>query len=109
MTVMDTERIDDYLKLTQQIRRAGINAETYFGSGNLGKQLQYADRCEIPLAIIAGSEEFESGQYQIKDLELGRQLAAEISDHEQWRKERPSQQAVMAGELIAKLKELLNR
>ncbi|MCH7879745.1 MAG: histidine--tRNA ligase, partial [candidate division Zixibacteria bacterium] len=109
VTVMDTERIDDYLKLTQQIRSAGINAEMYLGSRNLGKQLQYADRCEIPLAIIAGSEEFESGQYQIKDLELGRQLAAEISDHEQWRKGRPSQQPVMAGELIAKLKELLKR
>lgn len=109
VTVMDKERTGDYLKLTQEIRGAGINAEMYLGPGNLGKQLQYADRCDIPLAVIAGSDEFESGEYQIKDLELGRRLSSGISDHEEWRKERPSQQSVKADQLIAKLKELLGR
>lgn len=107
VTVMDKERVEDYLKLTQQIRSAGINAEMYLGSGNLGKQLQYADRCDIPLAVIAGSDEFANGEYQIKDLELGRKLSSEISDHEEWRKGRLSQQTVKAEQLIARLKELL--
>lgn len=108
VTVMDKSRLNEYLQLTQKIRQAGISVETYLGSGSIGKQLQYADRRRIPLAIIAGSDEFDSGEYQIKDLELGRELAAGISDRDEWRKGRPSQQAVQAADLLATLKKLLD-
>jgi histidyl-tRNA synthetase len=108
VTVMDKSRIADYLKITSEIRNAGINAEVFTGSGNFGKQLQYADRCGIPLALIAGEDEFASGEYQIKDLELGRRLAGDISDRDAWLKDRPSQQAVKADKLIESIRELLS-
>ncbi|HSG98966.1 MAG TPA: histidine--tRNA ligase [candidate division Zixibacteria bacterium] len=107
VTVMDKSRLDDYITITQQIRSAGVNTETFLGSGSIGKQLQYADRRGIPLAVIAGSDEFTRGEFQVKDLELGRELAAGIEDRDQWRKGRPSQQSVPAERLVDTLKELL--
>ncbi len=107
ITVMDKSRLTDYLQLLQKVRAAGINSEVFVGSGSIGKQLQYADRRGIPLVIIAGSDEFDNGEYQIKDLELGRRLAADISDRDEWLKGRPSQQTVAADSLIEKLNELL--
>ncbi len=107
ITIMDKSRLTDYLQLVQKVRAAGINSEVFVGNGSIGKQLQYADRRGIPLALIAGSDEFSNGEYQIKDLELGRRLAADIEDRDEWLKGRPSQQSVKADELMSKLKELL--
>ena len=107
ITVMDKSRITDYLQLLKQVREAGINSEVFVGSGSIGKQLQYADRRGIPLAVIAGSDEFDNGEYQVKDLELGRRLAADIEKREEWLADRPSQQSVSADMLIATLKDTL--
>lgn len=75
VTVMEPSRLADYQKLTREIRQAGINCEMYLGDEkSLGKQLQYANRQQIPLAIIIGSDEFAKGEVTIKNLKLGGQL-----------------------------------
>ncbi len=107
VTVMDKKCMADYFKLAQEIREAGINAELYLGNGNIGKQMKYADKQEIPLAIIIGSDEFEKKEAQVKDLNLGRKLSEEILDREEWREENPAQQSISRSELISKLREML--
>ena len=109
VTTMDRERLPDYLALGQALRAAGINAEVYLGTGGIGRQLKYADALGIPLALIAGSDEFARGEWQLKDLRLGRELAGTIESRDEWRKGQPAQQTVPAADVVARVKELLGR
>ena len=53
VTVMDRERLNDYISIVSELRSAGIRAEMYFGNPkNFGNQLKYADKRRSPLAII---------------------------------------------------------
>ena len=62
-------RLADYVKLAAAIRRAGFGAEVYSGMQmKLGQQLKYADQRGHRVALVAGSQEFEAGTCQIKDL-----------------------------------------
>jgi histidyl-tRNA synthetase len=75
VTIMEPARLADYQRLTRQLRQAGINTELYLGEEKSpGKQLQYANRLGIPVAILMGSNEFEKGEVTVKDLILGGQL-----------------------------------
>jgi histidyl-tRNA synthetase len=75
VTIMEPERLADYQRLTRQLRQSGINTEMYLGEEKSpGKQLQYANRQGIPVAILMGSNEFEKGEVTVKDLILGGQL-----------------------------------
>ncbi|HAT87415.1 MAG TPA: hypothetical protein DCS30_16555 [Rhizobiales bacterium] len=44
---------------------------------------------------------------QIKDLEEGKRLSAEIEDNQTWRESRPAQIEVPEGDLVSKVKEML--
>lgn len=75
VTVMEPSKIAEYQKLTRELRQAGINTEMYLGEEkSLGKQLQYANRQQIPFAVIIGSDEFAKNEVTIKNLKLGAQL-----------------------------------
>ncbi len=72
VTIMEPGRLADYQRLTRQLRNEGINTEMYLGEERSpGKQLQYANRQHIPVAILMGSNEFQHGEVTIKDLVLG--------------------------------------
>ena len=73
---------------------------------NFGNQMKYADRRGSPVAVIAGSDEFDAGKVQIKDLVLGAKIA-ENATLEEW-KERPSQFEVPRGDMVAKVREILD-
>jgi len=116
VTVMDRDRMADYQEMVGKLRNAYIDpddpskgkirAEVYLGNPkNFGNQMKYADRRGSPVAIIAGSDEFEKGVVQIKDLILGAQLAQDAT-LEEW-KERPSQIEVPRDQLIEKVREIL--
>jgi len=59
------------LPILQQLRQQGVNAELYPSGGKLKKQLDYANNKHIPYVIIIGSDEVESGQITIKNMETG--------------------------------------
>jgi len=67
----DKTRLNDYLQLATSLRRAGIGCEIYPEPKKLGTQLQYADRRGFRVALIAGENEFASGNVQVKDLSTG--------------------------------------
>jgi histidyl-tRNA synthetase len=58
----------DYAAMATELRTAGLNVEVYGGEDKLGKQLKYADRAKVPLAVIYGSREREAGIVKLKDL-----------------------------------------
>ncbi|MCF2491414.1 histidine--tRNA ligase [Dyadobacter sp. CY347] len=61
------------LSVLPKLRAAGINAEIYPDSVKLKKQLDYADRKNIPFVILIGSDEMETGQLTLKNMKTGEQ------------------------------------
>jgi len=100
VTVFDRDRLADYQAMVQTLRSAGIRAELYLGGSGPKAQLKYADRRNSPCVIIQGSDERERGVVQIKDLALGKALAATIEDNATWREERPAQFEVPLSGLV---------
>ena len=106
VTVMDRARMADYQAMVADLRNAGLRAEVYLGNPkNFGNQLKYADRRNAPVAVIAGSDEFDSGKVQIKDLILGAKIA-ETASLEEW-KDRPSQFEVDRAEMVERVREIV--
>lgn len=67
--IMDLKYLREYLQIVRQLRQAGIKTELFIGDQlSLKKQLSYADKKEISLAIIAGPDEFKNNTLSIKDL-----------------------------------------
>jgi len=64
----DSERLNDYMKLCSVVRRGGYNVEFYPDSKKLGAQLKFADDRGFAVALVAGSEELNAGNCQVKDL-----------------------------------------
>ncbi len=71
VTQFDAARLGDYLRIGRMLRADGINVEVYPEATKLGKQLKYADRKGFALALIAGSDEFAQGLWQVKNLKSG--------------------------------------
>jgi histidyl-tRNA synthetase len=102
------DRMADYFAVAREVRAAGIPAEVYLGSSGMKAQMKYADRRLSPAAIIVGDDELAAGTVTVKDLDLGRELASKVTDNAEWRAERPGQQTIPRGELIAALRRILD-
>ncbi|MBC8316257.1 MAG: histidine--tRNA ligase [Bacteroidetes bacterium] len=61
------------LKLISSIREAGIPAEIYPEAVKLKKQLDYANRKQIPFVVLAGKDEMAAGKVTLKNMETGEQ------------------------------------
>jgi len=59
--------------LLQQLRQKGIASEIYHEPMKFDKQFKYAEKKNIPFAIIIGSKEIETKTCVIKDLRSGEQ------------------------------------
>ncbi|MEM6409663.1 MAG: histidine--tRNA ligase, partial [Pseudomonadota bacterium] len=106
VTVMDRDRMSDYQAMVSELRAAGIRAEVYLGNPkNFGNQLKYADKRNAPVAVIAGSDEFDQGVLQLKDLVLGAKIS-ETATHEEW-KEQPAQFEIKRADLVAEIQKIL--
>ena len=67
--VMDQKYIKNYYDILKILRDNNINSEIFLDSKkNLGKQLTYANKRNLPLAIICGENEFRNGDITIKNL-----------------------------------------
>ena len=108
VTAMDPNLMGEYLEITYELRRAGIRTEIHVGQPKrLGKQIQRADRLEIPFVVIMGSDEAARGVVTVKEMAEGRERAAGVAAHEEWKSARFGQQEVSRAELAETLKGLL--
>ncbi|QRG09110.1 histidine--tRNA ligase [Xanthobacter dioxanivorans] len=108
---MDKEpaRIADYMKMVADLRANGIRAEMYLGGAGMKAQMKYADKRGAPAVIIQGSNEKLAGEVQIKDLVEGAKIAASIADNAEYRAARPAQFAVKEEDLVAAIRDVLER
>ena len=108
VTVMDRDRLGDYLNILAELRAAGIAAEIFSGdTKNLTKQVKYGDKVGVPFAVIVGSEEYEKGLVTVKNLEAGAEKAQATDNREEWLKAEGFQETIPRGELIPYLKKRL--
>ncbi|GGE50065.1 histidine--tRNA ligase [Marinicauda pacifica] len=104
----EKDQMAEYFALAAELRAAGLRAEAFVGGGNMGKQLKYADRRGAAFAVIVGSEEREAGTVSVKDLALGAEIAAQLTDREEWAEQR-QQFTVPRESLVSEIKARLSR
>ncbi len=61
--------------LMQQLRKKGVACELYHESSKFDKQFKYAEKKNIPFAVIVGGQELEEGTCMIRDLKKGQQVS----------------------------------
>lgn len=66
------EREEAYcLPVLERIRREGINAEIYPENAKMKKQLNYANKKEIPFVALAGESEMTAQKFTLKNMSTG--------------------------------------
>jgi len=74
------DRRNDYLRLSEELRRAGLSVELYPDSRKLGAQMKYADKRGHRLAVIIGENEWETGTAQVKVLDTAQAREVTYAD-----------------------------
>jgi histidyl-tRNA synthetase len=97
----------DYFAIAGELRAAGVPAEVYLGQSGMKAQMKYADRRLAPAAVILGDDERAAGTVTVKDLDLGRALAAKVDDNAAWRAERPGQATIPRAELVGFVRRII--
>ncbi|MFN3336311.1 MAG: His/Gly/Thr/Pro-type tRNA ligase C-terminal domain-containing protein, partial [Thermomicrobium sp.] len=74
VVAVEEEQRSEILRVAQELRANGIDAEVYLGERvDLRRQLHYANRKGIPIAIIVGPDELAAGVVTLRDLVTGDQ------------------------------------
>jgi histidyl-tRNA synthetase len=80
VTIFNTDLTPDSLAVATELRRAGLRTETFLEEGrDLGRQLRFASRRGIPVAIVVGPDERERGVVSVRDMRAGTQESVERS------------------------------
>ncbi len=68
------------MKLLAQLRDAGVSCELYPQSAKMKKQMEYANKREIPYVVIIGSNELEREVASVKNMTTGEQQDVAFSE-----------------------------
>ncbi len=67
--VMDQKYLKNYYEILDLLRQNNINSEIFLDiKKNLGKQLTFANKRQLPVAVICGENEFKDNTVTIKNL-----------------------------------------
>jgi histidyl-tRNA synthetase len=76
----DSEHLNRCISIARSLRAAGLRVEVFPDAKKLNQQFKYADRRGFRAVIIAGTDEFESNQVQVKWLADGSQASVPLDD-----------------------------
>ena len=66
---MEETYLEKYYEILNYLRKNNINSEIFLDSQKkLSKQLDYANRRKLPVAIICGENEFKNNMFTLKNL-----------------------------------------
>jgi histidyl-tRNA synthetase len=68
------------LKILQQLRANGINAEIYPESAKMKKQMTYADKKGIPFVVLVGENEIQTETFTLKNMATGEQQTVRLPE-----------------------------
>jgi histidyl-tRNA synthetase len=75
------------VKLTYQLRAAGIPTLLAFGTRSLKSQLKSANRSQVHYALILGEDELARKEITVRDMTSGEQTAVALSGLLSWARE----------------------
>lgn len=84
VTQMDPAYTPEYLRLARDLRQTGMNVEVYPDTKGIKKQFKYANRHGFKIVIVAGADEFEKQEWQVKELQTGTQTAVKEEELRQF-------------------------
>jgi len=87
VTIWNKESVAESVKLTQELRAAGLRVNLYPEADKLGKQFKYASSLRIPFVAVLGEDEQAKGLVALKDMQSGEQRAVPRADVAQLVKE----------------------
>ena len=68
------------LKAIKQLRLNSINAELYPDAAKMKKQMNHANKRNIPFVVLVGEEELESESYTLKNMTTGEQFKLSLKE-----------------------------
>lgn len=68
------------LKAVKVLRTQGINAELYPDNAKMKKQMNHANKRNIPFVVLVGEEEINSNTYSLKKMITGEQFKVSLED-----------------------------
>ena len=77
------EEVLESLKIMRKLRLAGAATEIYPEPAKMKKQMEYANRRNIPYVVIIGSNELQERKATVKNMRTGEQMSVdfcEVSD-----------------------------
>ena len=77
---LGTEEEAVALTALRAVHNAGISAEIYPDAGKMKKQMEYANRRNIPYVVIIGSNEVAEGRATVKDMRSGEQSSVPLDN-----------------------------
>ncbi len=68
------------LKAIKELRDEGVNAELYPDAIKMKKQMNYANKRNIPYVVLVGDEELKSNTYTLKNMSSGEQTKVSLEE-----------------------------
>ncbi len=68
------------MKALVELRKNNIKSELYPDSAKLKKQMNYANKREIPYVVMVGSSEIENDTYTLKNMQSGEQQVCSLKE-----------------------------
>ncbi len=59
------------IRLSTQLREAGVKTQVYLELDRLKKQMRYADRLGVPYIVVVGESEIDTGRFRLKNMQSG--------------------------------------
>ena len=80
VTVFDEATLPESLKAAVMLREAGLRTVVYPEADKMGRQFKFADKLDIPVAVILGPDEVRAGQVAVKNLKSREQVVVTQED-----------------------------
>jgi histidyl-tRNA synthetase len=68
------------LKAIAKLREVGISTEIYPDAAKMKKQMNYANKRDIPYVVLVGEEEMNASNYTLKNMKSGEQTKCSLVD-----------------------------
>ena len=68
------------MKALAELRKLDIKSELYPDNAKMKKQMNYANRREIPFVVLVGADEVKSNIYTLKNMQTGEQQACSLEE-----------------------------
>lgn len=72
------DEIKQAIVISNQLREAGINTESYLNDKKLKAKMKYADKLDIPFLVIIGEEELKENLVSLKNMLTGEQVKVSL-------------------------------